>query len=64
MVGGKRLAYAEVQVSAFWQGYIWGVSQNFVASLILGVPAFLHLHAKLNRHHRELMSDGTANPAE
>lgn len=51
-------------MSTFWQGYLWGVTQNFVASIILGVPAFLHLHAKLNRHHAEVMRHGTTNPAE
>jgi hypothetical protein len=40
-------------VSGFWSGYLLGVSQNFVASIVLGVPAFLHLHRKLDRHHRE-----------
>jgi len=30
-----------------------GVLGNLVASAILGVPAFLHLHRKLNQHHRE-----------
>lgn len=51
-------------MSAFWQGYLWGVSQNFVASIIVGVPAFLHLHAKLNRHHREVMQNGTSASTE
>lgn len=45
-------------MSAFWTGYLAGVSQNFVASLVLGVPAFLHLHAKLDRHHREVTGHG------
>jgi hypothetical protein len=40
-------------MGGFWGGYLLGVSQNFVASLVLGIPAFLHLHRKLDRHHRE-----------
>lgn len=40
-------------MSAFWVGYLAGVSQNFVASLVLGIPAFVHLHKTLKRHHRQ-----------
>lgn len=31
-----------------------GVGANVIASVLLGLPAFLHLHIKLNRHQREL----------
>lgn len=30
---------------------VWG---NLVASALWATPALWHLHAKLNRHHREL----------
>jgi len=33
--------------------FLVGVIGNLCASAILGVPAFVHLHRKLNRHHRE-----------
>lgn len=59
-----KVGRQEAAVSQFWQGYLWGVSQNFVASIIVGVPAFLHLHAKLNRHHREVMQNGTSASTE
>lgn len=41
-------------MTGFWAGYLAGVSQNLVASALLGIPALWHLHAKLDRHHREV----------
>lgn len=46
-------------MSGFWAGYLLGVSQNFVASLVLGVPAFVHLVRRMERHHREAMHGGS-----
>ena len=40
-------------MGSFWGGYLLGVSQNFVASIVLGVPALWHLHKRLKRHHRQ-----------
>lgn len=45
-------------MTGFWAGYLLGVSQNFVASLVLGIPALWRLHAKLDRHHREVLRRG------
>lgn len=42
-------------MSGFWVGYLAGVSQNLVASAVLGFPALWRLHKKLDRHHREAM---------
>ena len=39
-------------MSSFWAGYLLGVSQNFAASAVLGIPALIHLHRKLDRHQR------------
>jgi len=33
--------------------FVVGVLGNLAASAILGVPAFVHLHRKIDRHHRE-----------
>lgn len=35
--------------------FLVGVVGNLVASAVLGVPAFIHLHRKIDRHHREHM---------
>jgi hypothetical protein len=32
--------------------FLAGVAGNLVASALLGVPAFIHLHRKLDRHHK------------
>lgn len=45
-------------MSGFWAGYWAGVSQNLVASALLGVPALWHLHKKLDRYHRKAARDG------
>jgi hypothetical protein len=45
-------------MASFWAGYLLGVSQNFVASLVLGLPALVHLHKKLDRHHKEACGHG------
>lgn len=39
-----------------WQLFNWPngiVVGNLIASLLWAAPAFIHLHRKLNRHHRE-----------
>ncbi len=33
-----------------------GVIGNLVASAVLGVPALIHVHKKLDRHHAEHMA--------
>ena len=42
-------------MNGFWAGYLAGVSQNLVASVVLGVPALWHLHKKLDRQHVEAL---------
>lgn len=42
-------------MSAFWAGYLLGVSQNLVAAVVLGVPALWRLHKKLDGYHRTVM---------
>lgn len=45
---------AELLGEIFSIAFVAGVIGNLTASLILGLPAFWHLHRKLDRHHREL----------
>lgn len=45
---------AELAGLVFSIGFVAGVIGNLCATLIVGLPAMMHLHAKLNRHHREL----------
>jgi hypothetical protein len=37
-------------------GFAAGVIGNLVASLLWALPALIHLHRKLNRHHNEHMA--------
>ncbi len=37
-------------MNGFWAGYLLGVSQNLVASALLGIPAFL----AWRKHHHKL----------
>jgi len=36
--------------------FLVGVVGNLTASAVLGVPAFIHLHRKLDRHHSAVMA--------
>lgn len=36
---------------AAWWSQLW---PNLAADVLLGAPAFVHLHLRLNRHHAEL----------
>ena len=35
--------------------FAYTIFQNLVASAICAAPALIHLHRKLDRHHRELL---------
>jgi len=50
---GKFLS--ELHAQLFAVAFVAGVLGNLTASLLLGGPAFWHLHKKLNRHHKEHM---------
>jgi hypothetical protein len=56
-------------------GFLAGVIGNLTASLLWALPAFIHLHRKLNRqhdarmqqaerHHRALVTAISGNPEE
>jgi hypothetical protein len=45
-------------------GFVAGVIGNLTASAVLGVPALIGLHRKLDRHHREHMAAITAGKEE
>jgi hypothetical protein len=38
--------------------FLVGVAGNLAASLLWGLPAFIHLHRKLDRQHAERMAQG------
>ena len=38
-------------------GFLAGVLGNLVASAVLGIPALLHLHRKMERHHEHIMQE-------
>jgi len=38
-----------------------GVLGNLTASLLWGLPAFIHLHRKLDRQHRERLAQADAH---
>lgn len=45
---------------AFWHqvlslAFVVGVAGNLVASVLWAAPALIHLHRKLDRHHKEVM---------
>lgn len=46
--------WSELFPLVFCVAFVAGVLGNLVASALLGVPALLHLHKKLNRHHEAL----------
>jgi hypothetical protein len=37
--------------------WLVSIAQNLAASLIWGVPAFVHLHMRLNRHHARIRAE-------
>lgn len=45
-------------------GFLAGVAGNLAASLLWGLPAFTHLHRKLNRNHAELRYQASRQHAE
>jgi hypothetical protein len=45
-------------------GFLAGVVGNLVASLLWGLPAFTHLHRKLNRNHAEQLAQAARHHAE
>ena len=45
-------------------GFLAGVAGNLAASLLWGLPAFTHLHRKLNRHHAEQAAQAARQHAE
>jgi hypothetical protein len=53
MVGRKYVEKAMIH-QILSAAFMVGVIGNLVASAVLGVPAFIHLHRKLDRHHAEL----------
>jgi hypothetical protein len=37
--------------------WVVSIAQNLAASLIWGVPAFVHLHIRLNRQHARIRAE-------
>lgn len=38
-----------------------GVWSNLIASALWAIPTFIHLHKKLNRHHKQILERGRTN---
>jgi hypothetical protein len=47
---------SELYGQVFAIAFVASVLGNMVAGVLLGLGPLIHLHRKLNRHHRELLS--------
>lgn len=61
-VAGSVVVYLVIGV-AVWRwwpvitNWLVAIAQNLAASLIWGVPAFVHLHVRLNRDHARIRAE-------
>lgn len=62
VAAGSAVVYLVIGVAVWWwwpviTSWLVAIAQNLAASLIWGVPAFAHLHMRLNRDHDELTAN-------
>lgn len=49
-------------LAAFGGVLAWPDGSGLAGATLLGTPAYVHTHLKLNRHHRERLADSGAEP--